>query len=254
MAAGFPGAIAEAMMCGPEGGKDGYAAMSIAGIDPRFSGTNLILPERTFQYWPESITDTIDVGWNFKDVAGASHALAQWGSNQGRTITFELQMHRFMKPERDRTPFDKILDPFGLNKPDSELPKNNRPYNVDIETEIRYLRAFCYPVKADKEVMILPPPIAILAAPGVGLNETGGDAIFAVMTGCDVIYNLLFPNGVPRRATVSLTFRQVVQELEGVFWKTQNETYKWRNIANAENLESKGGDRILNKLGVDSVE
>ena len=247
MALGLPGAIVEAMMYGPEGAGEGYAAMSIAGINPKNSAGPLLLDERTFQYWPESITDTIDIGWNFKDVAGASHALAQWGSNQGRTITFELQMHRFMKPVADRTAFDVILDPFGFNKPDSELPKNNRLYNVDIQSEVRYLRAFCYPTEDTAKTTMFPPPIGILAVPGVGLNESGGDAIFVVMTGCDVTYNLLFPNGVPRRATVALTFRQVVQ-LNGVFWKAHDKTYDFKNWVGKEPINSPGGDRPKNKL------
>ena len=211
MAFGVIGAVVEAMMYGPEGMD--YKAMSIAGVSP--VDQSIMLPERTFQYWPESISDTIDIGWNFKDIPGASHALAQWASNNGRTISFEIQLHRFMKPVDSRNEFEEVLDPFDANAPDSEYLKDNRPYNVDIASEVRYLRAFCYPSYQDVEgyMTAFPPPIAILYVPGHPMGDTGGTpVIYAVMTGCDVTYTLSFPDGTPRRATVALTFRQVVQD------------------------------------------
>jgi len=223
MAFGFIGKLTEAIMNGPEG--TGSASMSILGIDPTDSkGSTVILPERTFQFWPESIQDSIEVGWQFKDIPGGSHALAQWGSNNGRTISFEVRLHRFMKPVADRTIFEKIMDPIGLTTPGQQYLKDMRPHNVDIESEIRYLRAFCYPSyevdKVSGSTVSYSPPVAFLCVPGVGLNELGSHTIMAVMTGCDVTYNLLFPNGKPRNATVALTFKQIVQKAgKGVFWR-----------------------------------
>ena len=221
MPGGFIGKLIEAIMNGPEGME--YASMSIAGIDPSDpAGSKILLPERSFQFWPESISDSIEVGWQFKEIPGASHSLAQWSSNGGRTISFEVRLHRFMKPVKDRTVFDTILDPFKLTGPGAEYLKDMRPHNVDIDAEIRYLRAYCYPSHTEIEggVVALPPPVACLCVPGVGLNETGSDTIMAVMTGCDVTYNLLFPNGKPRNATISLTFKQIVQTKDrGVLWR-----------------------------------
>jgi len=223
MALGLAGALVEALMEGPEGMD--YAAMSYAAIDP--ANGKLIGSENTFQYWPETFSDTIDIGWSFKDIPGGSHALAQWASNNGRTFTFEVQFHRFMKPlafPESRSVFDKILDPFDLNKPNSELIKDNRPYNVDIAREIRLLRKFCYPKYtkdnqgAAEVMMASPPPVMVLVAPNMALNENGEDYVYCVVTGCDVTYTLLFPNGVPRRATVALTLRQIVQRKYGVFF------------------------------------
>jgi len=211
MAFGVIGALTEAMLYGPEGMD--YKAMSIAGVSP--TDQTVMLPERTFQFWPESIADTIEIGWNFKDIPGASHSLAQWASNGGRTITFEVHFHRFMKPVSDRNTFETILDPFQLNTPNSEYLKDNRPYNVDVAAEIKYLRAFCYPSYKDVEGYrsVFPPPIAILSVPGSRISDTdASDVIYAVMTACDVNYILAFPDGTPRRASVSLTFKQVVQD------------------------------------------
>lgn len=221
MPGGFIGQIVEAIMYGPEGTE--AKSMSILGLDPSDpGGTKVLLPERAFQYWPESVQDGIEIGWQTKDIPGSSHALVQWGGNNGRTITFEVRLSRMMKPVEDRSPLEFILDPFKLTAPGNEYPMSARPFNVDIESEIRFLRAFCYPSYAtlDGASVSYPPPIALLCLPGMGLNEDGSDVIAAVMTTCDVTYTLAFPNGKPRMASVSLAFRQVVQsKVDGVLWR-----------------------------------
>ena len=228
MPIGLVGAIIEAIMEGPEGGT--YATMSMAGIDPK-TPPSLLLNERAFQFWPETISDSIDIGWSFKDIPGASHALAQWGSNNGRTITFEVQLHRFMKPRTSLSIIEVVrtMASVLLTNPAGTIPKDERPFNVDIAEEIRFLRAFCYPYFDELEGIRItrPPPIAILSIPGIPLDDlTGGSVFYAVMTGCDVTYTLLFPDGTPRRATVSLTFRQIVQRPEeGVFFRGHPDDY-----------------------------
>lgn len=224
LAIGLVGSIAEAIMTGPEGESSAY--MSIAGLNPETPSAFLPgMEERKFQYWPESISDTIDIGWNFKDIPGASHALAQWASNNGRTITFEIQLHRFMKPRKNLSVMEivKTMGTAMLTTPTSTIPMNQTQYNVDVANEIRFLRGFCYPyfMLVEGIQVSLPPPVAMLSIPGLPLDdESGGPVIYAVMTGCDVTYNLLFPDGTPRRATVSLTFRQIVQRSKvGVFFR-----------------------------------
>jgi hypothetical protein len=212
MALGVLGGLASIIMDGPTGEKPAW--MSLCGIDAFGDATKPTIPQRAFQYWPESISDTIEVGWAFSDIPGASHALAAWGSNNGRTIAFEVTMARLMKPKEERTALEQMMDPFGMTK-----AEDDPEWNADVAGGIRYLRAFCYPLymKGERHVEAYPPPVAILHAPGLNWNEKGGDAIFAVMTGCDVTYVSCFPSGTPRLATLSLTFRQVVQQpLKGV--------------------------------------
>lgn len=208
--------IVSSITDGPEGMKSAY--MSICGVDMLNPyAKEPILPEMAFQWWPTTLTDRIDVGWSFKDIPGASHALAHWGSNGGRTISFEVKLSRFMKPAgEERSIIDIAKDPLGINTPLSESPIDNRPYNVSVVGMIRYLRSYCSPRYGEMEIgyeAAFPPPVAILNVPKFGLNEDGGDSIYAVMTGCDVIYNLAFPDGTPRLATVALTFRQIVQNI-----------------------------------------
>lgn len=223
MPVGLMANIIEAIAKGPEGGP--IASLTIAGIDPNdpssiYKGDNFDFSERALQYWPESISDTIEIGWSFKEVGGGSHSLAQWSSNGGRTISFDVRLTRFMMPENTR---DGLIENAraGFEAPQNQAPKDNRPHNVDIREQIRFLRGFCYPTYKEYEgvVSALPPPIMILDIPNLGLDESGGDTIYCVMTGCDVTYNLLFRDGTPRNATVSLTLRQVIQGRGGVQFK-----------------------------------
>lgn len=254
MAAGLIAAIYDAIANGPEGGAP--ASMSIAGLDPRDPGKiyksekdGFSFEERAFQYWPETINDSIEISWDFKNVGGGSHTLAQWSSNGGRTISFDVQLSRFTMPVETRSTKEKILSAY--QAPDSKNPVDNRVYNVNIREQIKYLRGFCYPTYIDIEgvVSALPPPIMALYCPNVGLSETGGDMIHCVMTGCDVTYTLLFRDGTPRRATVSLTLKQVIQTEKGVRFRGfggGGSTQKYL-MSDKEVLENSAG-RKLNRI------
>lgn len=221
MAVGLMLSVMEAIKHGPEGGP--MASVTMAGLDPRdpskiYRDTDIDFSERALQYWPKTFTDDMEIGWNFKDMAGASSALAQWSSNNGRTITFDIQLSRFMAPVETKS--DNTIDDALTKLVDVDSPRNN-PHNVNIADYIRFLRGFCYPtyVEMESAISALPPPIMILNVPNMGLNESGDDSIFAVMTGCNVAYNLCFRDGTPRRVTVSVTLRQVIQESSGIKFK-----------------------------------
>lgn len=254
MAFGAIGSVAEAIMNGPEGD---YASMSIAGINPVTQ--DIMLPERTFQYWPSAISDSIQIGWNFKDIPGMQAALAQWSSNGGRTVSFEVHLSRFMKPVSSRTKLERVLDPFSLNTPSSQHLKDNRPYNVDIVAEVKYLRAFDYSSYKDINGYrtSYPPPIAMLNIPGLRLDDyTGGDVVWAAMTGCDINYTLLFPDGTPRKATVSLIFRLINQNPDDKkiynpgFNQDPEFDYNNSKVWNSteEPMPAPGGGRLKNDL------
>jgi hypothetical protein len=249
--------VIEAIANGPEGGP--IASLTMAGIDPDdpssiYKGDWFDFSERALQYWPESISDTIDVGWSFKDVGGASHSLAQWSSNGGRTISFDVRLTRLMMPKRTRSGLIENIRA-GFEAPDNQIPKDNRPYNVDIQEQIRFLRGFCYPTYKDIEgvVSAFPPPIMILDIPNLGLNESGGDTIYCIMTGCDVTYNLLFRDGTPRNVTVSLTLKQIVQGHRGVKFKGFGaDGAEYSMSANSEDLSPNAG-RLTNKFSPTGV-
>jgi len=216
------GALAQAIIDGPEGMKPEY--ITIAGVNPVDPGGDLLLPERTLQFWPATIQDSIGIGWSKKEIPGASHALMQWGGNAGRTISFEVLVGRFMKDVSDWNVVDRIFDPFALNTPTAKAPKDNRIYNENVVAAIKYFRAFTYPSyqqdKAGFEVSYNP-PVAIVHIPNMGLGDVsegqgispeGPDTFFGVMTTCDYTIEHAFPNGKPKLARITLAFEQVVQD------------------------------------------
>ena len=193
------------------------SAISMAGIDPD-TGEEII-PEKEFQWWPETLNDTIQTGWQEKNIPGGSHSIMQWGSNGGRTITFEAKFTRYLK-------YPDVFSPFSGEVLRATLaflidPTNarNKPFNADIQGAIAWLRAFCYPEYDESGGVAKPPVICVLGAKGMALNEDGSDVIFAVMTACDVQYIRLFEDGRPRSVNVALTFKQVVQSQNGVTYK-----------------------------------
>lgn len=195
--------------------------ITLAGIS--HSG-DLVIPAQSLQWWPESISDSIAVGWNEKNIPGASHSVMQWGANGGRTIAFTVKLTRNMRYLEDF----QSLSPFGGGVPLSaklinpDLPRNVA-FNVDVRQMVKYLRAYCYPDYDGEAGQAVPPVICIVNVPGMSLNEDGSDHIFSVMTGCDVNYTKAFPDGKPRAAEVSLVFKQVVQSADGVRYKSRKQ-------------------------------
>lgn len=180
---------------------------SIMGIDWKTGDT--IFEEKAFQYWPETITDGYEVGWNFKNIPGASHPLAQWGSNNGRKISFELKFGRIFSPEVNSiggiNGFDTgTIDPFS---------ETHRQYNVDIAAAVAFFRALAYPeyVKGVDGAYAKPPVLLMLNLPNMALNEDGSDTIYCVLTSISDTYNKGFIDGTPKFVTSALSFQQVVQ-------------------------------------------
>jgi hypothetical protein len=196
-------------------GRVPVARASMMGIDSE-TGKEA-LPEHAFQWWPESFSDNIEIGWEPKQVPGASHAIMQWNSNGGRTFSFDVLLYRNMEP----LAVQSELSMFGIGAllPDPNNDDNAR-FNINIEYMVSWLRSFCYPryvrgTGLDGSTVVtrvVAPPIAILNLPNMALNEDGGDTVFGVMTACDVNYEKLFPNGQPRAVKVSVTIKQVVQD------------------------------------------
>lgn len=194
------------------------AQASMMGIHSETGST--VLPERAFQWFPESFSDSIEIGWEPKQVPGGSHAIMQWNSNGGRTFSFETLLYRNMAPLALQQQQSTLLQQ-GTGTALLPDPSNadNAPYNINIESMVSWFRAFCYPTYVEGQgfggttiTRPVSPPIAILNLPGMALNEDGSDIIYCVVTGCDVNYEKLFPNGQPRVVKVSLTLKQVVQK------------------------------------------
>lgn len=176
-------------------------------------GSTTVLPQQKLQFWPESLTDTLEVAYTPKTLPGASAALMQWNYNGGRTIAFEIRLLRDMQPEKVQK---KNTSLFLAADPDSDM-FGSPGRNISIPQMIAYLRAYCYPEYVDDGdfTKVEPPPICLLDVPGLHLNEDGSNVIWAVMTQCDVTYNKMW-EGVDKEpqlkdVTVAVSFKQVIQ-------------------------------------------
>ena len=194
-------------------GRQKKQGISILGVDET---GQTVIPQQTFQWWPEVITDSISIGWSEKGIPGASHGLMQWGQNGGRSFSMTIKLTRTLRPDID---FDGKAVPFTA-RGISPSGIRDLAHNVDIVRMVKYLRAYCYPQYDELNANLARPPVtAILHVPGLKLNEDGSDQISAVMTVCDVSYQRLFADGTPRYAEVTLGFKQIVQDNTGVHWK-----------------------------------
>ena len=184
--------------------------MTMGSLHPHHPATGAALtPEPVkFQHMPESFSDSIEVGWEPKQIPGQSQALMHWTSNGGRTFTCTLVLARQMSSSQAflntvvTTPFSFATNP------------SSKQLNACIREYIYFFRGCCYPIYDNQRAptkLEAGPPICILAMPGMGLNEVGDDKVLVVVTGCDVEYVSLFPSGEPRHATVNLTMKQVRQ-------------------------------------------
>lgn len=214
--AGYDALLALVPIASAVQGKVPVARASMMGIDSE-SG-EMALPEHAFQWWPESFSDSIEIGWEPKQVPGSSHAIMQWNSNGGRSFSFDVLLYRNMEPTSVQEELTALPTIGGALIPNPNNEDNTR-FNINIEYMVSWLRAFCYPryirgTGSDGRSVVtrvVAPPIAILNLPNMALNEDGSDTVFGVVTSCDVTYEKLFPNGQPKAVKVSLTLKQVVQ-------------------------------------------
>lgn len=232
-------------MTGPEA--MAVESMSIAGVD---ENGDFIIAERAFQWWPESFADNLAGGWSKKPVPGASHAMVNWSSNQGRTFSFSVMLTRqLIEPEdlQQNTVGFEVGALLGTTQ--DPYDSRNRQYNVDVAAGIAYLRSYMYPrygsAGLSSPTDVKPPATVILNIPNMQLNEDGSDTVWCKMFGCDVSYMKSFPNGRPRIAQVTLTFEQIIQGPEGVRFKS------FRDIYNRGSVNGRGaGSSYRNPRGI----
>lgn len=177
--------------------------MSIMGVSS--STGEVVIEETSFQYWPESISDSIEIGWEFKSTPATSHGLAHWTQNGGRSISFEVTFARDMQ-------FTPKPHAFLTADPNTE---GVREYNSNPDYMIKLLRAFCYPEQM-ADGTVLSPPIAHVNLAGSSIGIRGDDLFIGVMTSCEVNYKRISPDGsgggFTRLATINLGFKEVIQD------------------------------------------
>lgn len=166
------------------------------------------MSELCFQYWPESLQDTKDIGWEFARIPGGSHPIARWNSGGERVISFACQF------TRDVDANFSFLDLAQGNVPEAAIsdPANN----PDLRAVQKWLRWYTYPVY-DANGVPQPPPRLHLVFPGSQMAWDGLDDILCVMKTCNFEIVDWFNSGVPKRMIATLEFSEVVQYGASVF-------------------------------------
>ena len=227
------------------------AKIYIVPLDIHSNDKPLIDEIRSFQYFPESISDTRATNYQTKIIPGLSHPLYQWTSSGAREISFQAVFTRDRSLTENEATAARTLNQAtaAANKGffsdnvivgklrglDSSrlaeeatsksgfLSRADQPRDVYIPAAIAWLRAFTYPeyssdgkgLKSSRAARPFPPRKLILGLPGMrinfGENTLPPDEMYAIMTQCDVVYEGFFPDGTPRFARVDLAFAEIVQ-------------------------------------------
>jgi hypothetical protein len=182
---------------------------------------------RTFQYFPETISDTRSSEWQAKNVIGGSHPIYQWIYGSGREISFEATFTRdYMSVKSDGSLNSTlnlidsaIKNPIGtaisLVK-NGGSTNNEGDYTVKMEGAIAWLRSKTYPSYPNR--IAKAPPKMLLVLPGTGIFSGAKvdqaktiDSIPVIMTSCNVTYEAFFRTGEPRVVTVAVSFAEIIQ-------------------------------------------
>lgn len=154
------------------------------------------------QYFPETVTDSLSVNYQAKDIPGAGGPLYQYVNTGARTLTFVAT-------------FTSDLDLGSESGRDAATGDHYRR-NVDIRTAVAGLRRYMLPAYSGG--IVYPPQKLFLYIPNSGIGMAGGgssgnpDTVICIMTQCDVTWEAYFPSGHPRVASVSLQFTQISQK------------------------------------------
>jgi hypothetical protein len=187
---------------------------------------------RAFQYYPDTITDSKSVEYATKNIIGSSHPLYQWVHGSPRTISFDA----IFSSDFSTKPLDGGTELTSMNsviESASSVVKNpvgtmvgsikksmGISDEMDVAAGIAWLRSKTYPMYTQK--VAVAPPKLLLWLENSGITSFVDpahevDVVPVIMTTCDVTYESFFRNGVPRLATVRLSFSEIIQY--GNSWK-----------------------------------
>lgn len=185
-----------------------------------------------FQYFPESVSDTKAVNYQQKEIPGGSLPLYQWINGGERLITFTAVFTSDVDLI-SATPPGGLASVLGGSGNIVNRLKNagEARRNVDIRSAVAWLRRYMLPTYGDGGKqdarqgaklgvpLTFAPAKLLLFMPKSGIGLAGGssggpgsdNSVLCVMTQCDITYEKFFPSGLPRVATVGLSFAQVAQ-------------------------------------------
>ena len=169
---------------------------------------------RSFQYFPDTITDSKVNGYQAKEIPGLSHPLYQWTAGGPREIGFTAV-------------FSSDLPLVEEGRPDRSKSLQQR--NVDVDAAIAWIQSFQYPEYTNtnffgqatgKHLRPKPPLKILLTLPNVKINmgrpQHNEDEISCILLSAEVSRESFFPDGTTRLAKIDLSFAEVIQLRGGV--------------------------------------
>jgi hypothetical protein len=168
-----------------------------------------------FQYFPETIEDSLGGGWESSQIPGASRPIYQWVQGGERTISFTAT---FSTDTDLSIPADKN-QASDINRNYERLKaQGSTDANLDIRGAILILRQFKMPrygTDAAEGRFTYPPCKLLLTLPNSGLGLYGGgfdaDSVNVIMEDCPISFQAFFPSGLPRLVEMALTFKEIAQ-------------------------------------------
>ena len=161
---------------------------------------------RSFQYFPESITDSKVNNYQAKEIPGLSHPLYQWTAGGPRELSFTAV-------------FSSDLPLVEEGKPDRSKSLQQR--NVDVDAAIAWIQSFQYPeysnpnLLSGKNLRPKPPLKILLTLPNVRINmgrpQINDDDMYCILLSAEVSRESFFPDGTTRLAKIELSFAEVIQ-------------------------------------------
>ncbi len=162
---------------------------------------------QSFQYFPESISDSKQNGYQAKQIPGLSHPLYQWTAGGPRELSFTAVFSADLPPEDPRNP-----------KRSAEVVERN----IDVDAGIAWIQAYQYPEYTTQHFKPLrtqstrprPPRKMILTLPNVQINigrDGLPDEMFCILLSAEVSRESFFPSGATRLAKVELSFAEIIQ-------------------------------------------
>jgi hypothetical protein len=193
---------------------------------------------QVFQYYPDSISDNKAVNYQQKAIFGGSLPLYQFTGGGERTISFSAVFTCDTDLLAQRAQASSAILYARLKAAGVERR------NVDIRAALMWLRGFMLPRYADSSIgtqlgsdsggtqLTFAPHKILLTMPGTGIGFYGGfdsvsgpDAVLCHMSQCDITIGDLFPSGLPRNATVQLSFAQLAQSRGFVQFPSRTSSY-----------------------------
>jgi hypothetical protein len=194
-------------------------------------GNEDLATKARLQYFPETLSDTRSPEWEAQPVPGGSHPIYNWVTGGERLINF---MAAFTQERRLRNPLAATSSSeratsqariqtlsFPQGGPVGTVLADK--WSVDIVSAVAWLRQFTYPTYgADGQAF--PPRRVRLVAPNSVLGGANflSDSVLCIMQGCDVEYLQWWPDGVPKYATVSLSFAELAQSPTSVAFQSSD--------------------------------